>query len=315
MITKLILKLLKYIQKLLVFSFPRDIKSENNKSIRISIINYLNNSHKNLIKAIHSPLNFFYENQKNKIFVEVDGVFLSTANTYRYFKITDEFEHKNQGKGYEQFFKNTKKNVFVDLGSNIGEISIYIAKNYPNAKVISVEGSPNCTKIQDENIKINQVQNIILENKILSNENSFEYISNHWGTENVSSKSYFENSVKIESITILKLFQKHKVELIDFLKIDIEGAIPNLTEDLIYLWKNKKIKSCAMSFEKNSFESYKKIIDVFTDSSNIYEFKPNSTKKKIINKLELEQKIKDTLFEYKKNNLAYEVLFELKVKD
>ena len=37
--------------------------------------------------------------------------------------------------------------------------------------------------------------------------------------------------------------------------------------------------------------------------------------KKILNKLELEQKIKDTLFEYKKNNLAYEVLFELKVKD
>ena len=142
---------------------------------------------------------------------------------------------------YEIFFRKTAKLNFVDIGSNFGEISIYIAKKFPQTKVLSIEASRANCFIQKNNIKINNVSNIILENAIVSNKNGSKYISKDLGSENYVSNSKLSNFEKVRSSTLHELLRKNNINFIDFLKIDIEGHIPLLSEDLINLNTKKKL--------------------------------------------------------------------------
>ena len=303
------LKLIKIIFK---FLLPKNINNKGkNTSERIFLINFLIKIQNIILKSIRFPLNIYRTNEED-FFVEVGGVFLDTSQTFRYFKLTPDTHYLNQGEGYNYFFKKTKKKLFIDIGSHIGEISIYIAKNYENAKIISVEGSPKMYQIQKKNISLNKVNNIKIYNYIMSDKNSDEYISDSFGTENFTLKEKKEGFVKNKSIKLMDLIKNNDINQIDFLKIDIEGSIPKLSKDLTYLWKNKKINFCALSIEKNSFQSYFEIIDTFTSNSIMYEIDPNSEFRKKISKEYLVKKLKKELgLNYQSNRFnSTEVVFE-----
>lgn len=212
---------------------------------------------------------------------------------------------------YEIFFRKTAKLNFVDIGSNFGEISIYIAKKFPQTKVLSVEASSVNCSIQKNNIRINNVRNIILENTIVSNKNGSKYISKNLGSENYVSNSKLGFFEKVKSSTLHELLKKNNVNFLDFLKIDIEGYIPFLSEDLVNLNKKKRMKFCMISFEKNSFESYKSILDNFKKNSIIFDITGMNTIKKI-SSIYLENKLRKILpNEYQgKRFSGMEVLFK-----
>ena len=182
----------------------------------------------------------------------------------------------------------------MDIGSNFGEISIYIAKKFPQTKVLSVEASRTNCSIQKNNIKINNASNVILENTIVSNKNGSRYISKDLGSENYVSNFKLSNFEKVRSRTLTELLRKNNINFIDFLKIDIEGYIPFLSEDLVNLNMKKKIKFCMISFEKNSFESYKNILDNFKKNSVIFDITGMNTIKKISH-IYLENKLRKIL--------------------
>ena len=303
--------LLLFLLKFIFLFLPKKIEQSQNSNLRIFIINKLCAIQNLILKKINYPLNLYRTKDQN-LYAEVGGVLLDTSYTYRYFKLTDNVKFKNQGEGYEFFFKKTKKNNFFDLGSHIGEISLYIAKNYPHTKIISVEGSPTCFKIQKRNILINNLKNIELFNLLLSSKNSEEYTSDDFGTENYTIDFPKKGFIKIQSTTLAQLLKKTKFEYIDFLKIDIEGSIPKLSKDLINLWENDKIHYCCLSIEKNSFESYQNIINTLTKNSIIYEINPNTDSRKKIESNYLKQKLREELGDtYQSNRIrGMEVVFE-----
>jgi FkbM family methyltransferase len=239
------------------------------------------------------------------------GVILDNSLTGRYLKINSQKKFQNEGQMYEIFFRKTAKLNFVDIGSNFGEISIYIAKKFPQTKVLSIEASRVNCFIQKNNIKINNVSNIILENAIVSNKNGFKYISKDLGSENYVNNSKLSNFKKVRSSTLHELLKKNNINFIDFLKIDIEGHIPFLSEDLVNLNIKKKIKFCMISFEKNSFESYKNILDNFKKNSLIFDITGMNITKKI-SSIYLENKLRKILpNEYQgKRFSGMEVLFQ-----
>ncbi len=293
--------------------FPKDIQNEKYSSLRIFLINKILHFQNLVFKKINYPLNI-YRTKNEDVYADVGGVLLDTSYTYRYFKITQDKKFKNQGEAYEYFFKKTKKNNFIDLGSHIGEIAIYIAKHYPNTKVLSVEASPSCHSIQERNILINNVKNIKIENVILSDKNSEEYTSDHFGTENYTIDQPTKDFIKIKSTKLKELLDKFDIKNIDFLKIDIEGSIPKLSEDLILLWETNKIRYCCLSIEKNTYESYLGIINAMSKNSNIYEINPNTDTGKIITLDYLREHLKSRLGSYYQSNrfLGVEIVFENK---
>lgn len=300
-----------FLLKFIFLFLPKKIDDNRNSNLRVFIINKLCEIQNLMLKKINYPLNLYRTKDQN-LYAEVGGILLDTSYTYRYFKLTDNVKIKNQGEGYEFFFVKTKKKNFFDLGSHIGEISLYLAKNYPHTQIISVEGSPTCFKIQKRNISINKFKNIKLFNLALSNKNSQEYTSDYFGTENYTIDFPKKGFIKIQSTTLTQLLKKTKFEFIDFLKIDIEGSIPKLTDDLIELWENGRIQFCALSFEKNSYESYEKIINSLTKNSKMYIFDPNFDLRKEISSSFLKKSLKIKLGNHYQSNRfqGMEIVFE-----
>ena len=96
---------------------------------------------------------FFYSDLQNN-YAKVGDVFLDTSLTSRYFKLTPNFKYYNEGEWYAKLFKKTSQKNFIDIGSNIGEISAQIAKTFPKAKIISVEGNKENAIVQKRNFQI-----------------------------------------------------------------------------------------------------------------------------------------------------------------
>ena len=55
----------------------------------------------------------------------------------------------------------TDNHVLIDLGGNMGTLAIYLALKYPNLKIYSYEADPENFAIYQENIKLNNLQELL----------------------------------------------------------------------------------------------------------------------------------------------------------
>lgn len=234
--------LIKLILNLLI---PRNILFDKYSSLRVFLIKKTIEFRSFIFKKINYEICFQSDLQNN--YAKVGDVFLDTSLTSRYFKLTSNLKYYNEGEWYAKFFKKTSQRIFIDIGSNIGEISAQIAKTFPQAKILSVEGNKENANVQKRNMQINNIKNVILENKIITISGKKKFITSNLGTENYSlgkldlklmkKNEYQKNS----SISLINLLKKYKIKNIDFIKIDIEGSVPDLEEDIGYLLKKKKL--------------------------------------------------------------------------
>ncbi len=110
--------------------------------------------------------------------------------------------------------------IIYDCGSNIGTSCIYFAKHYPSAIIKAFEADPNVVCILNENISRNNIKNIEVFDKAvwINNEGLDLYLDGADGASMYSKGS----TVRIPSVRLSELIEKESV--IDFLKMDIEGA-------------------------------------------------------------------------------------------
>ena len=119
--------------------------------------------------------------------------------------------------------------VVVDVGANIGSFTLFAAK-LGAKKVIAVEPEPHNLKLLRRNIKEHQsitpdCELIVDAVAIGRHENNMVFIDNNHGDSRVIENANMaaDDSVNVRMITLEQLFEKHQLEYIDVLKIDIEG--------------------------------------------------------------------------------------------
>lgn len=142
--------------------------------------------------------------------------------------------------------------VFIDVGANIGSISIPLAIKRPDVQVISIEASPWIFKILTKNIAFNSLKNISCLNFAVYKESGLELPiyapKDKYGKGSLN--AIFTNEFElIKTITLDDIKMQFCANKIDFVKIDVEG------------------------FELNVFEGSKQVLKI--DKPNIiFEFVP-----------------------------------------
>jgi len=110
-------------------------------------------------------------------------------------------------------------NVALDIGAFIGYYSLIFARLVGNdGKVFAFELNPTPFSILKKNIEINNYQNVILENKGVSNTD--------------------KNLKSGEQLVSLNTYFKNKDPKVDFIKMDIEGAEMQALEGMTSLIEN-----------------------------------------------------------------------------
>jgi len=141
-------------------------------------------------------------------------------------------------------------NSFVDAGANIGMASLFFLLNTTNIEsALLVEANPKLIDRLTTNIKIFEDKQIIIENKLINGKSNQElqfYISpTHRGSHIIrtaeSQKTTSEAKVvTVKSVSLSDLLDKHALEKVDLLKMDIEGAEFDILENDIDVFKRFK---------------------------------------------------------------------------
>ena len=167
---------------------------------------------------------------------------------------------------FKKYFPNHKEINIIDAGCNIGLTSLYFSRFFDNANYICIEPDDSNFESMRYNLEKNKVQNVIKVKGGLWSKNTFLNIVRDFRDKNDWAIRVEETSDKtnLEAFSIDYLIKKHHFEVIDILKIDIEGSekevITGNSANLSYLSITKCI-AIEIHDEFNCREAIYKILE------------------------------------------------------
>ena len=183
----------------------------------------------------------------------------------------------------EKYLK--KGDCFIDVGANIGLMTIFAAKQVgPNGKVIAFEAHPETAKILEFNLNLNSITNVESCIYALGSENTQTVIYDNWqvnrgGASLVISE---ENSVSypIEVKTLDECIDSALIPKV--IKIDVEGfELEVLKGAKKTIQKIQPILIIELSSHRDNKYEISELMD-YIESFNIYSFyKLKGTKERV----------------------------------
>ena len=165
---------------------------------------------------------------------------------------------QNELPTYKSLFKvNFQENdIILDLGANLGIISILLSKKFPFTKIYSFEASPINYKNFIKNIELNECKNITPFNLAVWSE-SDQTIEIPTSPTNSGGSSIFYKPEfyqqypvsKIPTISLKDIFDQNNINECKLLKIDVEGAEYEIFKEFPREYYNK-IKNIGIEFHK-----------------------------------------------------------------
>jgi FkbM family methyltransferase len=145
---------------------------------------------------------------------------------------------------FELLNKITNNPNILDIGANCGYYSMHFALKYPLGKVYAFEPVPYTYELLEKNIFLNNFKNILTFNFGFSNKKQKEVVyfyEKGGGNSSLQNLSDREDVKKVIcNFETLDSFFKERIETIDFIKCDVEGAELLVIEGGIELIKKEK---------------------------------------------------------------------------
>lgn len=138
-------------------------------------------------------------------------------------------------------------NTTFDVGANIGIVTTFLAKR--SEKCFAFECFDGNYKRCRENLKLNNIHNVQLLPYAISNKSGkskFYLLKEHgWHSLGKVNTSKIISSIEVETITIDSFCDKNNIDIIDFLKIDVEGFELNVLKGAKRMLHDKRISLIA----------------------------------------------------------------------
>ena len=188
-------------------------------------------------------------------------------NWYQYDFITLKECMNNNFKHYFDLdiIPNCNNQVFVDIGSFIGDTTLDYIETYNNYKRIYCYEITNYTMATLKN-NLSKYENIIYKNKAVSNENSIMYLKNSLVN---SSANQIDNNGDIEIETVS--LDNDILEKIDMIKMDIEGSEYNaLIGSKNHIINDNPILLISVYHNNEDLWKLPKLINEYNNNYNFY---------------------------------------------
>ena len=182
-----------------------------------------------------------------------------------------------------------KGDVIIDIGAHIGVFSIYLAKKFPEVKILAFEPSEIIYNLLSKNISLNNVKNVSTFNSAVYKDSLSEVNIYFDESCSMASNIFFKKKYynKVKTISLDDIIKNNNIKKVKLLKMDCEGS----EYDIIYnskLFNNKNIEKFAIEIHEIPGQSYKKLLNYILDT-----FKKDNIFYKIISSSEKNFKIID----------------------
>ena len=185
-------------------------------------VNRLNN----ILTKKYLNENYIYTvNIDNNLFHFQDSILSESVNM---------IAHELSNNEYDFNIDFKEGDIVIDIGANVGMVSILLAKKFPFLKIYSFEPLKENYDNFIKNIELNNIPKgvIIAENKAVTKDGRLITMSINSANKDGSSTTDVisinsimtkENS-QVESITLEEIFNKYNINKLKLLKIDCEGS-------------------------------------------------------------------------------------------
>jgi FkbM family methyltransferase len=142
------------------------------------------------------------------------------------------------------FLLTRQPSIIIDAGANAGMSAVYFALRYPMAKIVAIEPEPSNFAMLKKNSRL--FPQIIPVNAALWSHEGFVHLRDngggHWAMSTIECQAATEPTVP--ATTLQALMQKLRIQYVDLLKVDVEGAECEIFEDATP-WINRVGVICA----------------------------------------------------------------------
>jgi len=128
------------------------------------------------------------------------------------------------------FKKKNQSLTFLDIGANIGSVSLIIASMFDNSKVFAIEPTSYAFNKLTKNIKLNQqlIKRVHARQLFLTNNKKPSSVWSSWNFSEIYKKhnKHFGTLKKVKKNSYLKLdefIDNEHLTKIDFIKLDVDG--------------------------------------------------------------------------------------------
>jgi FkbM family methyltransferase len=223
--------------------------------LKMNVFDDLYTKRRQFKEPIQKLINLHNNKEKLNEVILRDGRVIIVAEPYQVqYYFHPEIDIDNSGENADVMFRSIKrdqnyldyiisklesKSVFIDVGANLGHFSLQVAKQ-TNCTCYSFEPLPINLKNLKENIELNALNNIFVVPFALGDKKGHSYFSTNLAVQaNRIVKEKDFNSIEIECTTLDDFAYENKIEKVDFIKADIQGA-----EFLFLKGAEKTIKRC-----------------------------------------------------------------------
>ena len=126
----------------------------------------------------------------------------------------------------------TDNQVIIDAGAALGDSALIFREYFPKNKIISFEPIQSQQALFENTMKLNNMDNIILERKALGNENTKKYMTSEGGCSTIILEKDRKKYAKVETISSVRLddYVKENNLKVGLIKTDLEGFEPQFLE-------------------------------------------------------------------------------------
>ena len=150
-------------------------------------------------------------------------------------------EYKKEG------FVIKQNDVIIDIGSHIGLFTLYASQFCTNGRIYSYEPIKENFELLSINLEKNNLKHVKKFNSAVSKSNTFVEIFINKDEAGHSMFSKTSKGIKINSVTLQKIFDDNKIQNCNFLKLDCEGAEYEIIDTLPNEYFNK-IEKIVMEY-------------------------------------------------------------------
>ena len=144
--------------------------------------------------------------------------------------------------------------VFVDLGANEGYFSILASKRCgPAGRVYAIEPQARCQQVIQQNVQLNECTSVMILPVCVSDHAGQIVLHLHPATNTGATSIYktARSSVRtslVECLTLQAMLDANGIQIVDLLKIDIEGAEYEAVMGSPEVFKSGRVKAIALEY-------------------------------------------------------------------
>ncbi len=159
-------------------------------------------------------------------------------------------------------------NVF-DLGANFGWFSLIFSKLVGSSgHVYAFEADPTLIKTINDNVKLNNLDNVTVIPKAISNKSQvgeFSLNETYDTRSQLGAKSPKGKIIKIETISLDEFCDENNIKQVDFIKMDIEGSEPKAIEGMKKIISSNPNLKIITEFNQNAIVSVESTPEQFIE--------------------------------------------------